>query len=696
MATLKTPVLKVRQLTTSIRRNGTSVPLVDHLSITVGHGDLVALVGETGCGKSMTCLSIGGLLPRDVTIESGQIELNGRDMVSISPVEYRKLRGREFSMVFQDPLTSLNPTMRVGAQIMEPVLVHRLGSKREAASRATELLRLVGFEHPKDVANAYPHELSGGMRQRAVIAMALACVPKLLIADEPTTALDATVQAQVLELLKEIQSQLNLAILFVTHDLRIVSQVADRVTVMYAGREIESGVASNVMTHPHHPYTIALLGSTPEVAIAAGTRLEQIVGMVPEPANMPQGCRFHPRCAFADKLCASEEPLVTGTAQSRWACWHPREDTDLTPLAATPSIRPANRADESAPCGAFFPDQALIRANKIRRVFPVGKRSIFRGRCESVVAVDDVSLEIGRCETVGLVGETGSGKSTLGRMLVALEVLDGGSVQFDGVDLASIGKKELRQMRRRFQMMFQDPYSSLDRRMRILDIVAEPLVIHSVSSGTAAERSASEMLDRVGLSSSLGRRFPRELSGGQRQRVGLARALMLHPQLIVADEPVSSLDVSVQARILNLMQDIQKEQQLSYLFISHDLAVVRYMASRVGVMYLGRLVETGDATSLYESPAHPYTKELLTASVGRLDWLSHAQPRPTGLADNSRAGCLYRERCQFADARCVTEVPRLMSYGRNRNVACHHPLAGPGADAGPGGDGHDTIASEEG
>lgn len=671
--TADSQVLNIEQLTISTVGLTPRREIVDRLDLTVGASEFVALVGESGCGKSMVCHSISRLLPQGVGIESGSIQFMGRDLTSVPASELRELRGRDFSTVFQDPLSSLNPTMRIGAQVMEPILVHKLGSKREAINRVLDLLHLVGFARPRELIDAYPYELSGGMRQRAAIAMALACVPKLLIADEPTTALDATVKAQVIELLKKVQSQLGVGVLFVSHDLRVVSQIADRITVMYAGKEVESGETREIMERPRHPYTSVLLGCAPEIAISNGTRLQHIPGMVPDHQRMPHGCRFHPRCLFAEDTCISNEPPLQVENGRRWSCWNPLEPSE--PLVSIESIDSARfEEDGKARNEDAGIEERVSEASGVSRVFRFGRKGVVHPKFASVVAVDDVSIHVNKGETLGIVGESGSGKSTLGRMLIALEKPDDGKVRFGGVELNTLGESELRRRRMSFQMMFQDPYSSLDRHMKIADILIEPLVIHGIGSAIERERAVVQILDRVELSSAISGCFPNELSGGQRQRVGLARALMLDPELIVADEPVSALDVSVQAKILNLMRDLQVAKGLSYVFISHDLAVVRYMASRIAVMFQGRIVETGKASSIYDAPLHPYTKELLAAVNGKLFRRTGPDEVPNTTADVSRNGCLYRRHCPFADELCTAEVPILKKLDHQREVACHHPI----------------------
>ena len=679
-------VLDVAGLTITSWWGRGAIPLVQNVSLSVGRGRFVGLVGETGCGKSITCLSIARLLPPGLRLESGRIMFAGRDLATASPGALRQLRGRELSMVFQNPMTSLNPTMRVGAQIMEPLLVHRVADKARARERALELLDLVGFTRPRSYLDAYPHELSGGMRQRVAIAMALACVPKLMIADEPTTALDATVQAQVLELLKDVQRQFDLAVLMVSHDLPMVARVADDIVIMYAGRVVEAGAARDVIERPQHPYTRALLSCVPARAIASGSRLASIPGLVPEFDRMPAGCRFHPRCPRADDRCRTVEPMLAGRPEQRWACWHPlgtgtpegrSEESRLADARrSVPSGTRLDEPREREPAGARGEMPAagvLAEAAAVRREYRLGGRGVLNRKRSTVVALDDVSLEVRQGETVGIVGESGSGKSTLGRLLIALERPDGGSVWFAGRDLSEISPRELRRQRREFQMIFQDPYSSLDRRFRVGEILLEPLVIHGLG-GKRSWTLVDEALERVSLPRSMAARHPYELSGGQQQRVGLARALMLEPRMVVADEPVSGLDVSVQAQVLNLMQDLQENKSLTFVFISHDLAVVRYMSDRIGVMYRGRLVELGPARDVYEDPRHPYTLELLEAVSGGTASRRAGAAAVVESELEDRSGCMFRARCPFADEQCAVITPALAPIGVSRSVACHHPV----------------------
>lgn len=666
------PLLVVKGLVTTSGYDQDAVRLVDGLDLSVDEGEFVAVVGESGCGKSITCLSIGGLLPSGVHIKAGSIQFAGQQMTSLTKAQIRRFHGRKLAMVFQDPLASLNPTMRIGRQIAEPLVVHRMAKGSAAQGRAEELLDLVGFAEPRRMARAYPHELSGGMRQRVAIAIALACRPRLLIADEPTTALDATVQAQVLELIKKVQREFNIGILFVSHDLRTVARVADKIAVMYAGQVVEMGPTVDVLTYPKHRYTEALLQATPGRVSANATRLQQIKGSVPEPRGIPAGCRFHPRCSFSNKECIDQHPRVTMQGTRRWSCWYPAE-TSIKPIAGQSDRVLPRRADRSPSTSGI----ALLEAQEVSKVFKIGSGSVFGRRGSEVVAVDQVSLRIDRNETLGLVGESGSGKSTLGRILVALETLDSGSVHFEGNAIEASGKGQLRQLRKRVQIMFQDSYSSLDRHMRVEQILTEPLEIHRIGSSQERAAAVARMLDRVGLPASFAHRFPRELSGGQRQRVGLARALMLGPKVIVADEPVSSLDVSVQAKILNLMCDLQEADGLSYLFISHDLAVVRYIADRLAVMYRGRIVETGPTEMVYGSPLHPYTRVLLSAA----DPLSAGAPQAETALDTNvergTIGCTYRTSCPLATERCARELPMLSQRGPDRMVACHNAVTTP-------------------
>ncbi|MYY87574.1 MULTISPECIES: ABC transporter ATP-binding protein [unclassified Streptomyces] len=673
------PLLSIEELRVDIASRDRTVHALDGVSLSLAPGEALGIVGESGCGKTMTALSVLGLLPPGGEITGGRVLFDGRDLAAAPAPVLQDVRGNTIGMVFQDPLTSLNPTMTIGAQVAEPLLLHRPGiGRKEAWARAREMLRLVGMPQPAERMKAYPHQLSGGMRQRVAIAMALVCEPKLLIADEPTTALDVTTQHQILELVDDLRARLGMAMILVTHDLGVIANRVDRVAVMYAGKVAEQADVRSLFARPRHRYTEALFAALPERAAGSGTALHTIPGLPPNLATRPTGCRFAPRCTFATDECRSTEPPLADDeplgARHRFACFHP-----VPTEAATEdeTVAPATVPATGAPGGVLLELEALVKE------FPLKGGAFARSR-GTVSAVGGVSLTIRKGETFGMVGESGCGKTTLGRIVAGLEEPTSGAVRFEGSDPARMSRAERRAHRRRVQLMFQDSTAAMDPRMRVGDILREPLVIQGVGSRAEQESLVAELLDAVGLPRGAVRRYPHEFSGGQRQRLGLARALTLSPDLVVADEPVSALDVSVQAQILNLMRELQRERGLTYLFISHDLAVVRHLADTVGVMYLGKLVESGPAEQVYAHPLHPYTR-------GLLDTVNLPDPAAAGSgperiplegetpsAAKPPSGCRFRTRCPLAQDVCATTEPPVSTpNGTGHRVACHFPLASP-------------------
>jgi peptide/nickel transport system ATP-binding protein len=671
-------LLEIEDLHTEIRLRQGTVHAVDGVTLQVEPGETLGIVGESGCGKTMTALSIMKLLPTGGHIASGSIRLNGTEISDLDDNAMRVVRGNEIGMIFQDPLTSLNPTMTVGKQIAEAVTLHRDANKQQALDRATEVLDLVGLPRAKERVSEYPHQFSGGMRQRVMIAMALACEPKLLIADEPTTALDVTIQKQILELIDDLRQRLRMAVILVTHDLGVIAGRADRVAVMYAGKIAETTGTSWLFDNPRHPYTEALFHALPDKAAETRERLYSIPGAPPDLVNPPAGCRFAPRCRYATDRCREEEPRLLGdTPEHLYSCFYPVGEKERAgvPVRTTTT--------ESAPAATEAPPPAsgevILGVEHLVKNFPVTSGAVLQRRVGWVSAVADVSFGIHRGETFGLVGESGCGKTTIARLIVGLESATNGAIHFEGKDLASASGREYRRQRRNIQFMFQDSYASLDPRMRAGTILREPLVIQGIGSRQEQQRRVEEMLDHVGLPRSAMERYPHEFSGGQRQRLGFARALILSPDLIVADEPVSALDVSIQAQVLNLMRELQREMGLTYLFVSHDLAVVRYLSTNIGVMYLGKLVEVGPADSIYLSPAHPYTKGLIDSAPVADPEAERAKVRvgvkgelPSAIHPPS--GCRFRTRCPYAQDRCAQEEPELRSFGPGHVAACHFPL----------------------
>jgi peptide/nickel transport system ATP-binding protein len=678
-------LLEVTDLRTEVSTRRGIYKAVDGVSLRIKAGETVGLVGESGSGKTMTGMSIMRLLPHGGRITGGSVKLKGRELTSLDDHEMDEVRGHKIGVVFQDPMTALNPTMTIGDQVAEPVQVHLKVAKKEAIKRAGDVLNLVGMPKPLERLNDYPYQLSGGLRQRVVIAMALACEPDLLIADEPTTALDVTIQAQILALLDDLKARLNMGMLLITHDMGVVADRADRVMVMYGGQIVESCPTWTVFNEIRHPYTEALLKSVPHLEMDRQKVLHSIPGSPPDLSRLPAGCRFAPRCGRAHARCREDEPTLTGEPEHRYACFFPVDEPSPGAVDVVPPDGQSVRLgiSERRPQGPTgSPDQPLLVLDHVVKEFPV-RRGVFRHQVGSVKAVSDVSLEIAKGETFGLVGESGSGKTTLGRLIVALEKPTSGSITFEGVELARLKGNQLRRRRGEFQIMFQDPYASLDPRMRVLSIVSEPLASLQLASRQTQRRRAGELLDEVGLPASALDLYPHQFSGGQRQRIGLARALIVEPRLIVADEPVSALDVSIQSQVLNMMKNIQAEHGLTYIVISHDLSVVRYLADRIGVMYLGKLVEVGPGDEVYHRPAHPYTAGLLAsvpaAAPGKEP--GHQKVAVTGelpSAANPPTGCRFRTRCPMARQICAEQEPLLRPFNEpGHRAACHFPLQTP-------------------
>jgi peptide/nickel transport system ATP-binding protein len=701
-------LLEVVDLKTRIPLRSGTVHAVDGLSFDVQEGETVGIVGESGCGKTMAAMSIMRLLPRNAYIASGEINFGGRDLTKLSDAELRKVRGNDIGMVFQDPMTSLNPTMTIGKQIAEVVLIHRDVSKKQALERAAEVLDLVGLPRPAERLKDFPHQLSGGLRQRVMIAMALACDPKLLIADEPTTALDVTIQAQILRLLDKIKSDLGMGIILITHDMGVIAGRTDRVVVMYAGQKIETADTVELFTHVRHPYTEALLASIPKLDQDRSQVLYSIPGLPPDLRRPPLACRFAQRCAFATEQCRTQQPKLEPEANDpkhEFACFHPRASSaaQISDIAAgllaeaesnktlaeafgkeleLLEITDEETAELVASGGAGKPD-IVLEFKSTSKEFIVTAGAVLRRKIGTLHAVTDVELAVRRGETFGLVGESGCGKTTLGRLGVALEVPTSGQVIFNGEDLNKFKRSELRVKRRDLQFMFQDPYASLDPRMRVKEIISEPLDIAKRGTSQEREEAVRTLLDEVGLAHDAMERYPHEFSGGQRQRLGLARALALNPEVIVADEPVSALDVSIRSQVLNLMRRVQAAHGLTYIVISHDLSVVRYVADRIGVMYLGKIVEIGTGDDIYERPAHPYTSGLLAAIPLPNPEQARAKKNEVPIRGelpsplNPPSGCRFRTRCPLAQEKCAEVVPELRPFGGEHLAACHFPLQTP-------------------
>ena len=664
-------LLQVEEMKTVFKTRTGNLEAVDGVSFSISKGETVAIVGESGSGKSVSALSILRLLDSNGEVISGKILFNNLNLKDLSNDEIRKIRGNEIAMIFQDPMTCLDPVYTIGDQIIETIKIHEDLSKNELRERALELLKLVGLPDPESRIDAFPHQLSGGQRQRVMIAIALACRPNLIIADEPTTALDVTVQAQIMQLLKDLQAQFGTAIILVTHDLGVVAEMADKVVVVYAGQVVEQSDVKDLFNKPVHPYTEALLKSIPKIDTNKNRRLLTIKGNVPSLKEIPSGCRFHPRCPLATEKCRSEEPPLFKADNDRVSkCWI--ADPDLQEEWENPILIDEKEADFEIN-EHLVSKNMLLEVKDLKKHFPITKGILSR-TVGHVKAVDGVSLNINKGEVLGLVGESGCGKSTVGRLITGLIDSTNGEVSFDGKQLSNVNRKDKKGIRKRIQFVFQDPYSSLNPRMTILDIIGEPLEVHHLAKGTTKRQRVGELLEIVGLSKEDLHKFPHQFSGGQRQRIGIARALATEPDLLICDEAVSALDVSVQAQILNLLKDLQLQLGLSYLFISHDLNVVKYISDRIAVMYLGEIVEVTDSDTLFKDPLHPYAKALISAvpvpnpniEPERMI-LSGEVPSPS----NPPSGCKFHTRCPFAMDICKQDKPQLRAISEDHIVSCH-------------------------
>ena len=672
---MNTPLLQIKDLHTDIEIRSGVVRALSGVDLHVNPGETLGIVGESGSGKTMTALSLMGLLPQGGKVSSGSIILDGQDLTKMPLHLKRKMRGTKVGMIFQDPLTSLNPTMKIGLQVCEPLRVHEKLSKRAALARAVEILKRVGMPRPEVVINNYPHQLSGGMRQRVMIAMALVCKPRILIADEPTTALDVTTQMQILDLIDELRDEYKMGVILITHDLGVVAGHTDRVAVMYAGRIVETAPTKTLFTEPKHRYTSSLMAALPERALAAGTKLFSIPGAPPSLTNLPVGCRFAARCLWATDECRAGYPDLSGDDSHTFSCFHPVQEGDESP-AVLQAMMDSGKAEDAVDATPQISHDVLLDVKEASREYESSGSGFFKRDKGVVSAVDRVSISVKKGETYGLVGESGCGKSTVGRLIAGLERPSGGAIELDGRDLATLKGRDAVRIHRDVQMMFQDSYAAMDPRMRIDQILAEPMSIQKTGNARQIAERIMEILEQVGLTEEILDRYPHEFSGGQLQRIGFARSLTLAPDLIVADEPVSALDVSVQAQVLNLMKDLQQELGLSYLFISHDLAVVQYMADRIGVMYLGRIVEEGPAREVVNNPKHPYTKALIDSIPVPDPEFAHDESaiKLTGeppSAVNPPEGCRFRPRCPFAGEECKVQP---MLTDEAHRVACHHPL----------------------
>jgi peptide/nickel transport system ATP-binding protein len=677
------PVLRVERLSTEYRQRGGRVKAVRDVSFSLRRGERIAIVGESGCGKSSLALSVLGLIEPPGEITGGRVWLNDRELDHRDEGQMCAVRGREISLIFQDPMSALDPVKTVGSQVIEAIRAHQPDLGRSALRRRTlELLRDVEIPQAERGLDDYPHEFSGGMRQRVMIAIALANAPDVLIADEPTTALDVTTQAQVIALLNRMVTERNIAVALITHNLGLVAGFTDQVYVMYAGRFVEQAPTDRLFGRPGHPYTRALLqsGTRPDRLLRGP--LVAIPGAPPSLADLPLGCSFEARCQVGHgrEACRLRTPEAVATSPGAWSeCHFTSEVLELgANVGGGEEVHPSEVPNAADP-GSGRRIGPLLRVDALRVVY--GRRRSWLGRTsDSTTAVDAVSFDVERGETFGLVGESGCGKTTLARAIIGLVQPAGGRVVFDGLDVAEVRGSALRKLRGRMQIVFQDPYSSLDPRMSITQIVEEPLRIHGVDSAVERRRQAREMLDLVGIPSSRGGQRPIEFSGGQRQRIAIARALVLRPELVILDEPISSLDVSIQAQVLNLLRTIQRQVGLTYLFIVHDLAVAEYFCDRLAVLYAGSVMEVGGKETIFKRRAHPYTAALLSAVPIPDPHLERSRQRVLLAGEVTQAalqerGCKFRARCPVGRDRAICEEvrPVLREEGPRHVVACHFP-----------------------
>lgn len=668
-------LLEVNNLKTWIDTEGGTIRAIDGISFSIKPGETVSILGESGCGKSLTALSILQLLPEPAgRIVAGSINFSGENLLTKSELDMRQVRGKKIAMIFQEPQSSLNPVLTIGQQIEEIIPDRKAISKQSLREKITGILESVGIADAGRRYHEYPHQLSGGMKQRAMIAMALASEPDILIADEPTTALDVTIQAQILDLLVKLQKENNMAILLITHDLGVVSQMADRVLLMYAGEIIENMAAVNFFKQPRHPYAQKLFQSLPSRS-KRKEKLTVIPGLVPTFTETYEGCRFAERCDESWDVCFSQQPAWRAYDDDGVKC-HLYDDSQSQKNKRNNSLRGQENIKSNLSDKESSEEKVLLDVNELKVHFPI-HRGVFRRVAGYVKAVDGISFQLNRGKTLAIVGESGCGKTTAGKSILQLIEPTAGNVIYDGCELTATKGEALRLLRNKFQIIFQDPYASLNPRMLVGDIIAEGM--HALGT----EKSSSMTLERVkkllvqtGMPEDAHSRYPHEFSGGQRQRISVARALAVNPELIVCDEPTSALDVSVQAQILNLLKDLQDELSLSYLFITHDISVVEYLAHDVAVMYLGRIVERGTVSQIMDDPQHPYTQALLSAvpAVSEIRDRGTAHSRLAGdipSPSNPPTGCHFHTRCPKVSSVCREKFPVMTNLDKTHSVFCH-------------------------
>ena len=683
------PVISVRDLTVSFASEAGTVHAVRGMNFDLYPGKTLGIVGESGSGKSVTSMAIMGLLDKNASVK-GSITYHGEELLNKSDFEMSEIRGKGIAMVFQDPLSALTPVFSIGDQIKEALVTHNPKmTEQQIHDRSIELMNLVGIPDPEGRLKSFPHEFSGGMRQRVMIAMAIANDPDVIIADEPTTALDVTIQAQVLEVLRKAQRETGAAVIFITHDLGVIAGVADDIVVMYAGRPVEKADVDSIFDHPAMPYTMGLLGAVPRSDRERNSRLVPIPGSPMNLVNMPKGCPFAPRCPLATDICHTTEPAmepVPGRPDQFVACHRTQEI--VSKGLTFHDVYTVAEAAKSKFAGIPRDERKMVLDVKhMRKTFPLTAGGFLRRKIGEVKAVDDVTLDVREGETVALVGESGSGKSTTLMEIMEFKQPQDGEIEMFGTKLEhKIPREKRRELRSAVQYVFQDPMSSLDPRLPIYDILAEPMKVQHYSKEQIRER-IGELMRLVELNPDQVDRFPTQFSGGQRQRIAIARALSVNPKLVLLDEPVSALDVSIQAGVINLLEDLQNKLGVAYLFVAHNLSVVRHISSRVAVMYLGRIVESGDTEDVFEHPLHPYTQALISAvpvpdpkaeRTRQRIVLQGEVPSPTETFE----GCPFMGRCPLMpklsaeqQARCRGERPALRPYDTSRpsghQVACH-------------------------
>ena len=665
------PLLRVEGLVTTFAGHQQTVRAVDGVSLSIHRGETYALLGESGCGKSMTSLSIMRLLPPAGRINSGRVLFDGEDLMTLSDAKMRRVRGKRIAMIFQEPMTSLNPVVTIGEQIAESVRLHQGVNGEVAKAKVEALLNDVGIADPLQRYGDYPHQLSGGMKQRVMIAMALAGEPELLIADEPTTALDVTIQAQVLALLKKLQQERGMALLLITHDLGVVSEMAGTVGVMYAGQLVEEATRAQFFSGAKHPYSQKLFESLPTIE-KRDQPLAVIQGAVPSLAATFTGCRFAERCDFSEASCHQHLPRWSDQGAGHGLRCHMVDPAYIGTFKNNIETLPQRQLSTSKAEKSVDATPLLV-VRDLKMHFQI-RNGLFNRHAGKLYAVDGLSLQIEKGRTLALVGESGCGKTTVGKAILQLNRPTSGEVLFEGDDLTQISDAALRSRRNDFQIIFQDPFSSMNPRMKVVDIIREGMVTLGIG-GSDAEQLArvDQLLGQVGLPLNVRDRYPHEFSGGQRQRICIARALAVNPKLIICDEPTSALDVSVQAQILNLLKELQQTMGLSYLFITHNLSVVSYLADEVAVMYLGRIVEQGTVEDVLNNPQHPYTQALISAipvidkAEGRtLIRLEGDLPSPA----SPPAGCHFHTRCPKTMAKCGEHYPQSSNLSNSHRVSC--------------------------